>query len=80
MSTPTGRSRIPGVLRRLRPLLSWLISLVSLLVILAVLRGAGVPLSFPGVLVVMLFLFTARAVIGWRRRRRRRLRSPSRSR
>ncbi len=58
-------------LRRLRRVLSWVLPLASLVVILLVLRGAGVPLTVPGVVVVLVVLAVAR-VIGVRSRRRRR--------
>lgn len=68
-------------LHRLRRILTWLLSFAALVVILAVLRGAGVPLSLPGVLLVVAALVVARLVIGRARRRRRdRAVTPSRSR
>ncbi|MCM3501491.1 Flp pilus assembly protein TadB [Microbacterium testaceum] len=68
-------------LHRLRRVLTWLLSFAALLVILAVLRGAGVPLSLPGVLIVIAALVLARVVIGRARRRRRdRAITPRRSR
>ena len=82
MTAPSRRLRCTHALRRLRPLLSWLVSLASLVVILAVLRGAGVPLSLPGVVVVLVLLLASRAMVGRARRRRRRrdVTSPNRSR
>lgn len=78
MSTHSRRERYAGVVRRVRPLVSWFASLAALIVILAVLRGAGVPLSLPGIAIVLLLLFVGRGVIGWRRRRRVTSRSRSR--
>ncbi|WP_295789791.1 hypothetical protein [uncultured Microbacterium sp.] len=82
MTVPSRRLRYAHALRRLRPFLSWLVSLVSLVVILAVLRAAGVPLSLPGVVIVLGLLLASRAMIGRSRRRRRRrdVTSPNRSR
>ena len=77
------RGSAPLRLRRLRLVLSWVLPLASFVVILLVLRGAGVPLSVPGVVVVLIVLAIAR-VIGARSRRRRRrdraLTPPDRSR
>lgn len=44
--------------------------LAALIVVVAVLRGAGVPLSVPGVIVVVVLLVVARVVVGRLRRRR----------
>ena len=44
--------------------------LAALIVVVAVLRGAGVPLSVPGVIVVLVLLVVARVVVGRLRRRR----------
>lgn len=44
--------------------------LAALIVVVAVLRGAGVPLSVPGVIVVLVLLVVARIVVGRLRRRR----------
>ncbi|KQR21429.1 MULTISPECIES: hypothetical protein [Microbacterium] len=73
----------PVRLRRLRQVLSWVLPLASFVVILLVLRGAGVPLSVPGVVVVLVVLAVARVVGARSRRRRRRDRAltpPDRSR
>ncbi|MDQ1082997.1 MULTISPECIES: hypothetical protein [Microbacterium] len=79
----SGRDRARGAgLRRVRRIAVWLLPLAALVVILLVLRGAGVPLSAPGVIVVMVILALARVVVGSARRRRRArsLRDPSRPR
>ncbi|OZD31270.1 hypothetical protein CH252_40075 [Rhodococcus sp. 06-1477-1B] len=52
-------------------ILAWLAPVAAFVVILAVLRGAGVPLSLPGILVVFVLLGVARLMIGRSRRRRR---------
>jgi len=58
-------------LRRLLRVLAWLAPVAAFVVILAVLRGAGVPLSVPGILVVVVLLAAARLMMGRSRRRRR---------
>ncbi|MDZ5145816.1 hypothetical protein [Microbacterium testaceum] len=56
---------------RLLRILGWLAPVAALAVILAVLRGAGVPLTLPGVVIVVVLLGVARLMIGRSRRRRR---------
>ncbi len=56
--------------RRLRRSLGLLAPLLGVVVVLVVLHGAGVPLSVPGVLGVVLLLVVARLVIGLARGRR----------
>ncbi|WP_116238662.1 hypothetical protein [Microbacterium sp. AG157] len=56
---------------RLLRILGWLAPVAALAVILAVLRGGGVPLTLPGVLIVVVLLGVARLMIGRSRRRRR---------
>jgi hypothetical protein len=83
MSDSRRAKSAPVRLRRLRQVLSWILPLASFVVILLVLRGAGIPLSVPGVVVVLIVLAIARAVgaRSWRRRRRdRALTPPDRSR
>jgi len=59
--------------RLLWRILVWAAPVAALLVVLAVLRGAGVPLTFPGVLLTLVLLVTARFVmVGARRRSDRR--------
>lgn len=58
--------------RRVLRILVWLAPVAAFVVILAVLKGAGVPLSVPGVVVVILLLGLSRLMIGRSRRRRRR--------
>lgn len=58
--------------RRVLRILVWLAPVAAFVVILAVLKGAGVPLSVPGVVVVVLLLGISRLMIGRSRRRRRR--------
>ncbi len=62
----------PMTVRRVLRILVWLAPVAAFVVILAFLRGAGVPLSVPGVVVVVLLLGIARLMIGRSRRRRRR--------
>jgi Flp pilus assembly protein TadB len=57
--------------RRIRRVASWVIPFAAFVVILLVLRGAGVPLSVPGVVVVLLLLGVVRVTLGRARRRRR---------
>lgn len=57
--------------RRLRRLLGVVAPVAGLVVILVVLHGAGVPLSIPGVLVVLALLIVGRLVFGLLRLRRR---------
>ncbi|MDR6690170.1 O-antigen ligase [Microbacterium sp. 1154] len=57
--------------RRLLRILGWLAPVVALAIIIAVLRGAGVPLTLPGILVVVGLLGVARLMIGRSRRRQR---------
>lgn len=71
MSPRRGAGSPPARLRRLRQITAWLVPLASFVVILAVLRGAGVPLSVPGVIVVVVLLAVARIIVGWSRRGRR---------
>lgn len=80
MPRPGGR-RATAVCRRVRQVASWVLPIAAFVVILLVLRGAGVPLSIPGVVVVLVFLGMARVMIGRARRRRRarRLTAPTRS-
>lgn len=63
--------RVAARFRRIRQVASWVIPLAAFVVILSVLRGAGVPLSVPGVIVVLILLGVARGLIGRARRRRR---------
>lgn len=56
--------------RRLRRLLGTLAPVAGFVVILTVLHGAGVPLTIPGVIVVILLIVAARVVFGFTRRRR----------
>ncbi|WP_431796586.1 hypothetical protein [Microbacterium enclense] len=56
--------------RRLRRSLGLLAPLLGVVVVLVVLHGAGVPLTVPGVLGVVLLLVVARLVIGLARGRR----------
>ncbi|WP_150952990.1 hypothetical protein [Microbacterium testaceum] len=57
--------------RRLLRILSWVAPVAAFVVILAVLKGAGVPLSVPGIVVVIVLLGVSRLMIGRSRRRRR---------
>ena len=66
-----GAHRATAVLRLVRQVASWVVPVAAFVVILTVLRGAGVPLSVPGVVVVLILLGVARVVIGRARRRRR---------
>ncbi len=66
-----GEHRASAVWRRVRRVASWVIPVAAFVVILLVLRGAGVPLSVPGVIVVLVLLGIARLMIGRARRRRR---------
>ncbi|MBD8206303.1 MULTISPECIES: hypothetical protein [unclassified Microbacterium] len=56
--------------RRVWQIVMLLAPLAALIVVVAVLRGAGVPLSVPGVIVVLVLLVVARVVVGRLRRRR----------
>lgn len=56
--------------RRVWQIVMLLAPLAALIVVVAVLRGAGVPLSVPGVIVVVVLLVVARVVVGRLRRRR----------
>lgn len=56
--------------RRLWRILGAIAPLVGFVVILTVLHGAGVPLTLPGVIVVLLLIVAARVVFGFTRRRR----------
>ena len=46
------------------------VPIASVVVVLTVLHGAGLPLTFPGVLVFVVLLIVARLVFGFARRRR----------
>ncbi|WP_279367782.1 hypothetical protein [Microbacterium testaceum] len=62
----------PGdTFRRLRRIAGWLAPLAAFAVILAVVRSAGVPLTLPGILLVIILLGAARLMIGRARRHRR---------
>ncbi|CAH0224699.1 MULTISPECIES: hypothetical protein [unclassified Microbacterium] len=56
--------------RRLRQLLGVLAPVAGLVVILVVLHGAGIPLTIPGVIVVLVLLVVGRLVFAFARRRR----------
>ncbi|MCJ1706408.1 hypothetical protein [Microbacterium sp. VKM Ac-2923] len=71
MSRRRGTDSAPARLGRLRRVAGWVIPLASFVVILFVLRGAGVPLSVPGVIVVVVLLAVARMIVGRSRRGRR---------
>lgn len=71
MSDDRRGGNAPARLRRARQVLSWILPLASFVVILLVLRGAGVPLSVPGVVVVLIVLAVARVIAARSRRRRR---------
>ncbi|WP_298871234.1 hypothetical protein [uncultured Microbacterium sp.] len=58
-------------LRQLKRAAALLLPVAALIVVLAVVRGAGIPLTVPGVVIVFVLLFVVRAVVGWSRRRRR---------
>jgi hypothetical protein len=59
--------------RLLWRILGWAAPVAALLVVLAVLRGAGVPLTFPGVVLTLVLLVVIRFVmVGARRRSDRR--------
>lgn len=80
--TRPASSRTAARLRLVRRVAGWVLPLAAFIVILVVLRGAGVPLSVPGVIVVLVVLGVARG-FAERARRRRRARSvtdPDRSR
>lgn len=70
MSRREGGGRTAG-LRGIRRVVSWVVPFAAFVIILLVLRGAGVPLSVPGVLVVLVLLGVFRVIIGRARRRRR---------
>jgi len=44
-------------------ILGWVAPLLALLVVLSVLRGAGVPLTVPGVLITLVLLLVVRFVV-----------------
>ena len=56
--------------RRLRRVIGLVVPIASVVVVLTVLHGAGLPLTFPGVLVIVVLLIVARLVFGFARRRR----------
>ncbi|MCC4248538.1 MULTISPECIES: hypothetical protein [Microbacterium] len=56
--------------RRLRRILGVVAPVAALVVVLVVLHGAGVPLTVPGVVVVLAVLLAGRLVVGLSRRRR----------
>lgn len=64
--------------RRLWQIVRWLASVASVVIVVSVLRGAGVPVSLPGVLVVVAVLFVVRLAVGRARRRRARSRQEGR--
>jgi len=47
----------------------WVAPIVALVVVLTVLRGAGVPLTVPGVVIVLVLLVVMRLLFGRGRRR-----------
>jgi len=55
--------------RLLWRILVWAAPVAALLVVLAVLRGAGVPLTFPGVVLTLVLLVVTRFVVVRARRR-----------
>ncbi|MDQ1123251.1 hypothetical protein [Microbacterium trichothecenolyticum] len=57
--------------RRIRQIATWVAPLLAVVIVLSVLKGAGVPLSVPGVVLVFVVLFVARVLIGRGRRRKR---------
>ncbi|KTS83595.1 MULTISPECIES: hypothetical protein [Microbacterium] len=59
-------------------ILGWVAPAAALLVVLAVLRGAGVPLTFPGVVLTLLLLVLVRVVVVRARRRADRRRTDRR--
>lgn len=67
------RRRAKGLLtvRQLKRAAGVLLPVTALVVVLMVVRGAGIPLTVPGVVFVFVLLFVGRAVVGWSRRRRR---------
>lgn len=70
----------PDRRRRRRSILSTALALVAGVSALGVVHGAGIPVTAPGVAVVLVVLFAAR--LSWahrRQRRRRRMSSPSRA-
>jgi hypothetical protein len=59
-------------------ILGWAAPVAALLVVLAVLRGAGVPLTFPGVALTLVLLVLVRFVVLRARRRSDRRRADRR--
>ncbi|MFN3948348.1 hypothetical protein [Microbacterium sp.] len=57
--------------RRVRRAAGWLLPVTAVVVVIVVLRSAGVPVTVPGVVVTVVVLFLVRVVIGWSRRGRR---------
>ena len=55
--------------RRLRRVIGVIVPIASIVVVLVVLHGAGVPLTLPGVLVFIVLLIVGRVVFGFARRR-----------
>ncbi|WZH37471.1 MAG: hypothetical protein PIR02_02135 [Microbacterium enclense] len=55
--------------RQLWRIVVWIAPILAVVVVLAVLRGAGVPFTIPGVIVVLVLLLVARIVVGRGRRR-----------
>ena len=47
----------------------WIAPIAAVVVVLAVLRGAGIPFTIPGVIVVLVLLLVARILVGRGRRR-----------
>ncbi len=68
---PRPRRNASVVLGWIRRLSGVLLPVAALLVVVTVLRGAGVPLTLPGVLIAIALLFVVRLVMGWSRRGRR---------
>ena len=73
MTTRAPRPRVvaSAPFRRTRRVIDLLLPVAAFFVVIAVLRGAGVPLSVPGIVIVLALLFAARLAMGWSRRRRR---------
>lgn len=48
----------------MRLILTWLAPVAAVVVVFSVLKGAGVPLSVPGVVIVLILLFVVRVFVG----------------
>ncbi|WP_136585906.1 hypothetical protein [Microbacterium hydrothermale] len=68
---PHPRRNASVALRWIRRLSGILLPVAALLVVVTVLKGAGVPLTVPGVLIAIGLLFVVRLAMGWSRRGRR---------